>query len=136
MVWNPPGINSQSDATIPKGATNIFYQLNAAENAEAHAWKIAVLGHATVEGGQVYVSTQLSGIEVASPFVSGKIQTLVASADKPARLTVDLQQLKSFDGKAKIRLLGLPDKVIAHEKEITKDDQKISFDLTVNPKCS
>ena len=135
MVWNPPGVNSQSEATIPKGATNINYPLNAGASAEAHTWKIAVLGHATVEGGQVYVSTQLSGLEIAPPFVAGKIKTLVANPGKAATLTVDLQQLKSFDGKAKIRLLGLPDKVTAQETEITRDDQKISFDLTVDPKC-
>ena len=34
MLWNPPGINSQSEATIPKGATNVSYQLNASAGAE------------------------------------------------------------------------------------------------------
>lgn len=136
MVWNPPGVSSQPEATIPKGATNVSYPLNAAENAEARDWKIAVIGHATVAGGEVYVSSQLAGLEVASPFVAGKIQTLVTNPGKPARLTVDLQQLKPFPGKAKIRLLGLPDKVTAPEKEISKDDQKVSFDLIVNSNCA
>lgn len=136
MIWNPPGISSQTEATIPKGATNAFYQLNAADSAENRVWKIAVNGHATVEGGEVYVSTQLAPLEVSSPFVAGKIQTLVANPGKPATLMVDLQQLKPFEGKAKVRLLGLPDKVTAPEKEITKDDQKISFALAVDPKCA
>jgi hypothetical protein len=136
MVWNPPGVSSQSEATIPKGATNVYYQLNAADSAEARAWKIAVLGHANVAGGEVYVSSQLAALTVAAPFVAGKIQTLVANPGQPATLTVDLQQLKPFAGRAKIRLLGLPDKVTAPEKEITQDDQKISFPLAVNPKCA
>lgn len=134
MVWNPPGVNSQSEATIPKGATNIFYQLNANEGAEAHAWRIAALGHAKVDAGEVYVSSQLAPLEVAAPFVAGKIETLVAHPGKPATLTVALQQLKPFDGKAKIRLLGLPENIVAPAKEITKDDQKISFDLAVDLK--
>src|SRR5262249_22100518 len=46
MVWNPPGVSSQSEATIAKGATNVFYQLNAGGGAETHKWRIAVLGHA------------------------------------------------------------------------------------------
>lgn len=136
MVWNPPGITSQSDATIPKGATNIIYQLNAADSATARVWKIAVIGHATVGGGEVYVSTQLAGLEVAAPFLAGKIQTLVANPGQSATLTVELQQLKPFAGRAKIRLLGLPEKVTAPEKEITRDDQKISFALNVDPKCA
>lgn len=136
MIWNPPGVSSQSEATIPKGATNVFYQLNAGDSADARAWKIALLGHATVDGGELYVSTQLAPLEIATPFVAGKIETLVAHPGQPARLAVDLQQLKPFDGAAKIRLLGLPDKVTAAAREITKDDLKISFDLNLDPKCS
>jgi hypothetical protein len=135
MVWNPPGVTSQSDATVPKGATNVHYQLNAAENAEARAWRIAVLGHATVEGGQVYVSSQLSDLQIAAPFVTGRIQTLVASPGDTAALTVELRQLKPFAGKARIRLLGLPDKITAPEGEITSDDPKVTFNLSVSPNC-
>jgi hypothetical protein len=135
MVWNPPGVTSQTEATIAKGATNVIYQLNAADSAETRTWKIAVIGHATVAGGEMYVSSQLAELNVDSPFLTGKIQTLVANPGKSATLNVDLQQLKPFEGKAKIRLLGLPDKVTAPEKEIAKDDQKISFDLTVSSAC-
>lgn len=136
MVWNPPGVTSQSEATIPKGATNVLYQLNAGDGAAVRNWKITVLGHATVDGGQLYVSSQLAGLEVATPFLAGKIATLAAIPGKPAKLTVDLQQLKPFAGKAAIRLLGLPEKVSTQAKDITKDDGKVTFDLTVDPKCA
>jgi hypothetical protein len=136
MLWNPPGISSQSEASIPKGATNVFYQLNAGGGAEVRAWKIVLLGHATVEGGEVYVSTQPAKLEVATPFVTGKIETLWTQPGKTSKLTVNLQQAKPFEGKATIRLAGLPDKVIAPEKEITKDDQEVVFDVSVDPKCS
>jgi hypothetical protein len=135
MVWNPPGLSSQSDATLAKGATNLFYTLNASGNAEAHTWKIAMLAHAAVAGGQVYVSSQLAGLEVATPFIAGKIETLVANPGERATLKVDLQQLKPFEGKAKARLLGLPEKVSAPEKEITSQDEKVAFELAVDPKC-
>ena len=133
MVWNPPGVSSQPEATIPKGATNVFYQLNAGGGAEMRSWKIAVLGHATVAGGQLYVSSQLADLEVAAPFVTGKIETLWVNPGKPGKLTVNLQPAKPFEGKATIRLCGLPEKVSAGEKTITKDDQEVVFDLTVDP---
>jgi hypothetical protein len=136
MVWNPPGISSQSEATIPKGVTNVFYQLNAGGGAGTRHWKIAIIGHATVEGGAIYVSSQLADLEVATPFLSGKIETLWVNPGKPGKLTVNLQQAKPFDGKAVIRLLGLPEKVASSEKEITKDDQEVVFDLTVDPKAA
>jgi len=136
MVWNPPGVSSQSEATIPKGATNVFYQLNAGGGAEAKSWKIALLGHANVGGGPVYVSTQPAKLEVATPFLSGKIETTWVNPGKTAKLTVNLQQTKPFEGKASVKLMGLPDKVSAAEKEITKDDQELVFDVIVDQACS
>jgi len=135
MVWNPPGVTSQSEATVPKGATNVFYQLNAGGGAELREWKIVILGHATVEGGQVYVSTQPAKLEVAAPFVTGKMETLWISPGKTGKLTVNLQQQKAFEGKAKIRLAGLPERVTALEKEISSGDQEVVFDVAVDEKC-
>ena len=135
MVWNPPGVSSQPEATIPKGATNVFYQLNAGGGAEVHSWKIAVLGHATVAGGQMFVSSQLADLEVAAPFLTGKIETLWVNPGKSGKLTVNLERAKAFEGKATIRLCGLPEKVTAPEQTITKDDPEVVFDLTVDPRC-
>jgi len=136
MIWNPPGVSSQSETTIPKGATNIFYQLNAGGGAETREWKIAVLGHAQVEGGQLYVSTQLAKLEVAQPFVTGKIETLWLSPGKTGKLTVNLEQKKAFEGKAKIRLAGLPEKVTADEREISSEDTEVVFDVVVDAQCA
>jgi hypothetical protein len=136
MLWNPPGMSSQSEATIPKGATNVFYQLNVGGGAETRTWKIAILGHAKVDGGDLYVSTQLAPIEVASPFVSGKIETTWLNPGKSAEVTVNLKQLKTFEGKAAIRLVGLPENVSVADREITSADQEVVFKLQANEKCS
>jgi hypothetical protein len=135
MVWNPPGVSSESEITIAKGATNGFYQLNANGGAETRKWKIALLAHATVDGAPLYVSSQLAEMEVAKPFLTGKIETLWTNPGKPGKLTVNLQQAKAFEGKATIRLCGLPENVTAADKEITKDDQEVTFDVTVDPNC-
>jgi hypothetical protein len=135
MIWNPSGVTSQSEATIPKGATNVFYQLNANGGAEVRDWKIAVLGHALVDGGQTYVSTQPAKLEVAGPFVTGKMETLWLSPGKTGKLTVNLQQQKPFKGKAKIQVVGLPEHVTAPEKEISSTDQEVVFDLAVDDNC-
>ncbi len=136
MVWNPPGISSESEATIPKGSTNVLYQLNASGGAETRNWKIALLAHAKVEGGQVYVSSQLATLQVSSPYVSGKMETLWLTPGKSGKLTVTLKQEKPFEGKATIRVCGLPNKLSCPEREITKDDQEVVFDVTADPTCS
>ncbi len=135
MVWNPPGVSSESETTLPQDATNVFYQLNAAAGAETRTWKIAVLGHATVEGGPLYVSSQLANLQVTSPFLSGRLETLWLSPGTKGNLTVNLKQEKPFIGKATIRLCGLPEKVTAEAKEITKDDQEVVFEVAADAKC-
>ncbi len=136
MVWNPPGVSSQSEVTIPKGETNAFYPLNAAVGAETRTWRIAVLGRTAEDEGKIYVSSQLAKLDVAAPFLTGKIETAVATPGKPATLTVKLEQEKAFEGAAAIRLCGLPDKITAPDKQITKDDKEVVFELTVDAKCS
>jgi hypothetical protein len=136
MVWNPPGVSSQSEAIIGKGETNVFYQLNAGGGAELRSWKIVMLAHAKVDEGQVYVSSQPAKLEIAAPFLTGKIETLWLNPGATGKLTVNLEPGKPFEGKATIRLAGLPDKVTAPDKEITKEDREVVFDVTVDPKCS
>ena len=72
---------------------------------------------------------------MAAPFVSGKIETTWVNPGKPGKLTVNLQQLKPFDGTAMIRLEGLPEKVTAAPKQISKGDQEVVFDIAVDPAC-
>jgi hypothetical protein len=135
MVWNPPSVSSQPEVTIPKGATNAAYPLNANATAERRQWKIAVLGHATIAGGEVYVSSQLATLKVVLPFIAGKIETLAMHPGETAQLVVNLQPLKPFDGKAKIRVQGLPEKASAAPKEISHEDRTVSFDVSVDSKC-
>lgn len=136
MIWNPPGVSSSSDITIAKGASNAVCTLNAAGNAELRKSKVAVIGWATVNGGSVYVSTPLTTLETAEPYVSGKIETVSISPGQSAKLVCKLEQKKAFEGKATVRLMGLPDKITAPEVSITKDDKEATFTVAVDPKCN
>lgn len=136
MIWNPPGISSATDVTIPNGQSNAVVHLNANGNAEVRKWKVAVLGSATVKGGQVFVSSQLADLEVAEPFLSGKIETVSISPGQSAKLICKLDQKKEFAGKARMKLMGLPDKVTAPEVEISKEDKEAAFNVAVDAKCS
>jgi hypothetical protein len=134
MMWNPPGIGSLPDVTIAKGETTADYRLNATGEAQTHKWKIAVIGTATVKGGPAWVSSQLAELEVGDPYLLGKIEPVIARAGETTKLICKLDQKQSFDGKAKVKLVGLPEKVTAPEVEITKDSKEATFDLQIDPK--
>ena len=136
MMWNPPGVGSQPDITIPKGETSAIYQLNASSLAEARQWKIAVLGSATVNGGPLFVSSQLATLVIDEPFVLGKIVTAATEPGKPVKVVCQLEQKRPFEGKATVKLLGLPDNVTAPEMQISSTDQEIVFEVTVDAKAA
>ena len=136
MMWNPPGVGSQPDITIPKGAKSAIYQLNASGLSEARKWKIAVLGSATVQGGPLFVSSQLAAIEIAEPFVVGKIEPASTEPGQPVKVVCKLEQKKPFEGKATVKLLGLPDHVTAPDLQISSADQEVVFNVTVEPQAA
>lgn len=136
MVWNPPGVSSVTDVSIPKGKSSTQLSLSANGEAQTRTWKIAVLGSATVGGGTVWTSTQLADLEVAPPFVLGKIDAVNANPGQAAKLVCKLEQKQPFEGKATVKLMGLPEKVTAPEAQITKDDKEAVFNLAIDPKCS
>jgi hypothetical protein len=133
MMWNPPGVSSLPDITIPKGSNSAIYQLNARAEAEPRKWKIAVLGSATVQGGPVYVSSQLATLETAEPFVVGTMAPVIVSPGQEAKLVCKLDQRKPFEGKARVHLRGLPDKITASDAEISSSDKEVVIQLHVDP---
>ena len=132
-LFNPPGVSSASAVTIPPNATETTLTINAAANAQIKKWKTAVLGMADAGKGPLWTSSQLATIEVAAPFVAvdhGARRRRAGQADRD--VLQDRPRSTPFEGKAKVRLLGLPFKVTTTEAEITKDTKEISFKLTTD----
>ena len=136
MLWNPPGVSSLPEMTIPKGANHVDYHLNATSDAQTRVWKIAVLATAPVGGGTVWVSSQLTDLEIGPAVLAGKIETVSIQPGQSAKLICKLEPKEPFEGKATCKLLGLPEKVAASEVQITKDDKEAVFELKVDPKCA
>ena len=135
MVWNPPGVTSLPDITIPKGENSATYTLNAKSDAALRSWKIAVLGSAPVKGGPLFVSSPLTPLQVAEPFLTAKIETSACQPGRSTNIVVKLEQKIPFEGKATIKLVGLPEKVSVPEKQITRNDTEVVFPVTVDPTC-
>jgi hypothetical protein len=134
MLWNPPGVSALPDITLPKDATTISYKLNATNKAELRTWKIAVVAGATEKGGTAYVSSQLAPLEIAPPFLSGKMDLAKVERGQKAKLVCALEQKVAFEGKATARLVGLPDGVTAAEVEITKESKEAAFEVVTTDK--
>lgn len=136
MVWNPPGINSQPDIAVPKGATHVSFPVSAKPDAPTREWRVAVSGTAKVDGGELMVSSRLTAITVGDPFVTATMEKATCEPGKSTNIVVKLDQKIPFDGEATIRIVGLSEKVNVGEKVITKDDREVVFPVTVAADCA
>lgn len=138
MLWSPPGIGSQGTVTMKKGETEADYPINANGNAATRTWKIAVLGSADGGYGTAWVSTQLAPLAVASPYVAMKLQRTSIEQGKSGVVVGQLEQLRPFEGKAKVTLLGVPSQVTLETKEleITKDDKEVRFNVRTDARST
>ncbi len=130
-LWNPPGVSSASAATITAGATEAVLAMNAAPNAMIRKWKTAVVAVADAGKGPVWTSSQLAAVEVAAPFVVANMQRSAVEQGKETELLVKVQTTP-FEGKATVKLLGLPFKVTTADQQIDKDTKEIVFKITTD----
>lgn len=135
MVWNPPGISTQPEITIPKGSNSVLYPLNANGGAEIAEWDIALMASATVRGGTLWVSSPLTRLKLEPPWVSGRFEPATAEPGQKTRLVCKLETREAFEGNASFHLVGLPDNIKAEDKTAKAGDTEIVFDLSIDPNC-
>jgi hypothetical protein len=133
MVFDPPGVSSARGATIPKGQSEGAIRMNANGNAQVREWKIAVAGSAPVAGATVWASSQLATLRVAEPYVVISLERSSVEQGQKNEVYGKVEHRAPFDGKATVRLLGLPHKVTTAEVEITRETRDITFPITTDP---
>ncbi len=133
LLYAPPGIGSPGTVNIPEGQNEGTLTISANDKAALQIWKICVVGSADFGKGPVWISTQLADLEVAAPFVAGKVQRTFVDQGDTTTVKVALEQKAPFEGKAKVTLQGLPQGCTAQEQEITKDDAEAKFTVKAAP---
>lgn len=144
MEWKPNGVSTGTPITIRTDKSEGEYLLGAARNATAGAYQVTL---SAVSGAQrpayrdganrTYVSTKPFKLLVAEPHIDAKFARASIERGKTANLTVKLNHLKPFEGKAKATLVRLPRGVQLVEpiREITSEDKEVTFTLRATDEC-
>ncbi len=127
LLYSPPGLASAGTFKITEGENEAKVPISAKGDAALQTWQVCVVGSADAGKGPVWVSTQLVEVEVAAPFVTGKIARTFVDQGDDTTVTVTIEHKQPFEGKAKLQLLGLPPNTTAAEQEITKDTEEVKF---------
>jgi hypothetical protein len=148
MLYNPPGVSSSGDISIPEGQSEAIIPLTANGRAEINKWKIAVLGEPVPpptedaqqnrrrrrRGTGEVVSTQLATLEVAEPYLSFAFNTTAVEQGKETELAVKVTANKPFEGEAAVELLGLPLEATTAPLKLTKDTVELAFKVKTTDK--
>ena len=82
---------------------------------------------ASTPTGTAYVASDLTRISIADNYLGGKIKFTTVEQGQEAKIICNLEEVRPFEGKAKLELLGLPAKTTVEPIEITKDQKEITF---------
>lgn len=144
MEWKPNGVSTGTPVTMKVEKNEGEYLLGAARNATAGSYPVTL---SAVSGAQrpayrdganrTYVSTKPITLLVAEPHIDAKFARASIERGKTANLTVKLNHLKPFEGKAKATLARLPRGVELVEpfREITSEDKEVTFTLKATDEC-
>jgi hypothetical protein len=132
MVFNPPGIGSAYAVDMPADKDEVDYPISANGGAPPHTWKICVVGEADVKG-PMWVGSDLTDLTVAEPFMDMKIDMAAAEQGKPCSVLVHIDNRTKFEGKAQVKLLGLPPNAAAPDMQIAAEDNQVVFPVTTAP---
>lgn len=132
LPFRPPGMGARSRIQIPEGETEATYPINANGRAAKDTWPLMALAHASVEGGPLYVASQIAHVEIADPIVRGKILMAAAEQGDGTEIICELNQQTDFDGEAELTLGGLPNRVSAEQQtlKIDKDTKEVVWQIT------
>jgi hypothetical protein len=134
MLYNPPGVGSSGDISIPEGQNEAVIPLTANGGAEVRTWKIAVIGRSNVGDEGIMASSQLANLEVAEPFIKFAFNAGACEQGQETDLVVKVEQNKPFEGEAVVELLGTPFEVTSEPLKLTKEAGELAFHVKTTDK--
>ncbi len=139
--WVPPGVAVQPTTTIPADQSDGFMRISGEANAPIGVFPFVVTASTTREDvdaylgtGRVRVSTKLSELKIAEPFVelSSAPESVRRGAIKEFKWKV--KHKSKFEGVAVVKLLGLPKGVTIVEPLPTMkpDTEEVAFRVSAS----
>jgi hypothetical protein len=133
FLWNPPGISGPATIDIPGDQSEALYELNAAADAPTADWQVCVLAEANTPQGPVLISSALTPLRVADPYLGMSIDLAATEQGRATAVVAKIDHQREFAGQATAELVGLPHGTKTTTIQFTKDQAEITFPIEVAP---
>lgn len=135
LLYDPPGVRSKRNVVVKAKANEARVRLDANGKATLGVWSIVVQGRAKVGGGDLWTSTQVETLTIATRPVLLSMSRVAAPLGSPSEMGGRVTIKRPFPGKARVELLRLPRHVTSKAQILTKDAKTIRFPLAISPKA-
>ena len=132
FLWSPAGISGPANIDIEPDKTEAEYELNANGDAAVGTWQVCVTAESDTPNGKRTVSSQFVPLTIAEPYLNFSLDLAAGIVGKPSALIAKIEHLRDFQGKATAELLSLPHGVTSSPVTFTKDQEQITFPLTLS----
>jgi hypothetical protein len=130
LLYNPPGVGSSTNVTIPEGQTETVIPLTANSGAAIGQWKLVVTGTAPFDKGTVEVASQFADLTIVDQFYKFAFVKSAVEQGQSTEVVVKVEHLQDFPGQAKCELVGLPNGATTAPVEFNKDTAELVFKVT------
>lgn len=131
FLWNPPGVSGPVTLEIPGDQSEILYELNANNDAAVAEWQVCVLAEANTPQGPVTISSTLTPLKVAEPYVTMALDLAATEQGKSTSMIAKIETPHPFEGAAAVELLGLPVGATCPPLTFTSGQTELTFPITV-----
>ena len=126
IPWLPSGVGAGT-ADVPETGTEAGIIINASNGAALGKFRLAVVGSSS----GYTLSTSLTPIEIAKPWVTFDVAKVETEQGKPTQLAVTVNQAQDYPGAYKAELLGLPKGVTSQPQDISHETTQLTFPIEV-----
>lgn len=135
LLDNPPGITTRGRVTIPADKHEISLPATANKNAALGESRIVAIASASVGGIDYQLASPMVSLNVAEPLVAVTFPKCKVSRGQSAELVVGLECIETFDGEAKVELLGLPAGVTCEPIHVAHGATELKFEVVASEKA-
>ncbi len=135
--FKPPGIGAASGVDVPADKNEVMFPINATVSAPVKDWDVVVAGTVTFEGEEakgrpsIRISSQPVKLRVAEPYVQVALDKGAVEQGQDTTFTGTVTVPTTFEGEAKVVLLGLPAKTKSEPIMITSGSKEVEFAVSV-----
>lgn len=131
LLQDSPNTSSRKEVRIEPGKDRATIAVTANGRAALGRWPLVVVAHANAGKGELWASSQVAWLEVASPFARVEAPRSAGAQGSTIELALQLHVDRPFEGQATARLVGLPPHVTAPERPFAADATSVTFPVTI-----